>query len=888
VPSAAVFYLGEWLSNSPDDCPCSCSQVDVTKGDAATTDAGWLQYSSQTQSHPVLMFALSAPFDQIVKIEAEVTVGDINSPYFQTDVYFGAPSQGVIDNGLAIFGVQFDAGSMSAGVYDWQVDLRIYEEGLYYESTHSSGSYDPDVRPVHIANRDDSQYGDGWSMIYDARLMIQDGLPGQADGVALVTGNNDVTWFYSSGGGGYTREGNSTNFSDLQKDDNGTGTATDDAYILSDPYGTVSTFDYQGLLQTVVDRNGNALATYTYGTGADADKVVDIEDQAGRHTHFEYDSGLLVAVTDFYGTAGFQTTEYDYYSGTNRLHHMIEPDPDGSGPLTSPVTTYDYNSLGLLDSVIDPRGLETTVAYDQARRVSSITERCGGVTNITSLQSLVMVDLATNGPNEEDWAQLDAWLWNENLTDAEIEAAFAGDMYETRLVFGNEMKIIRDRFGNINYMQDANGTITKYKRNSTNGLLTQVEQPDPDNPSGTLTTSFGYDNQLTTGRLVSISHPDGIGYQSWSYGAFGQVASYSDNVHSTTYLLDNNGNVETMTQSTGTEFLVTTYTYTDGTGTTAIKGLVETVTDPNLNVTSYTYNSEGLAESATYAETSDDEVTVVYEYDDRDRVSAMIDGRGARTEYLYDNLDRLIQRTDPDPDTGGITSASPVWQYRYDPSGNQTHVIDPLGNATEYVYDTRDRPEATIQHSVSVPSPIAYWKLNETSGTTAYDSSYTGNTGTVTGTANWVAGMHDNGFQFNGATKIQATGLLGNPQNISVAAWANLTQTDHKGSEIISLGDHFSLRLDDSVTNPGADSSGLCCGTDPNRFLSPSKKHSPAQAGISLQPASTTRTISSSSTSMVSSRPRRQSPPQSPGPAWAPTRSSGDMATATHISTSRA
>ncbi len=114
-----------------------------------------------------------------------------------------------------------------------------------------------------------------------------------------------------------------------------------------------------------------------------------------------------------------------------------------------------------------------------------------------------------------------------------------------------------------------------------------------------------------------------------------------------------------------------------------------------------------------------------------------------------------------------------------------------------------------------MPSPVAYWKLDEASGTTAYDSSYTGKTGTVIGTANWVAGMHDNGFQFNGATKIQATGLMGSPQNVSVAAWANLTQTDHKGSEIISLGDHFGLRLDDSV-NGSSEFSGafLYDGTD--------------------------------------------------------------------------
>jgi hypothetical protein len=94
-------------------------------------------------------------------------------------------------------------------------------------------------------------------------------------------------------------------------------------------------------------------------------------------------------------------------------------------------------------------------------------------------------------------------------------------------------------------------------------------------------------------------------------------------------------------------------------------------------------------------------------------------------------------------------------------------------------------------------SPVAYWKLNETTGTSASDSSGYSRTGTVTGTASWVSAVLNNGFSFNGATKIQATGLMGSARNVSVAAWANLTTADISGSEIISLGDHFFLRLDD-------------------------------------------------------------------------------------------
>jgi RHS repeat-associated protein len=670
-----LVYLGEDPSNCPDDCPCECSQIGTTKSNTATTNAGSLQYNSGTQSHSVLMFALHAySFPSMTELKAELTVGN-NSPI---DVYFGPVSQEVLDgSGWVIFGIQIDASAMSSGVYNWELDFEFYYETSMWPTSYSSNYTSSSYRPLQIANRDESSYGVGWSMSYDTRLAIQVGLPGQPDGVALVSGNNDITWYHDPTPEGiYTREENSTNFSELKKLANST-------YELTDPNGTKSIFNSQGLLQTVVDRNGNALATYTYGEGDDEDKIIGIVDQSGRHTHFEYDAGLLVSVTDFYDTAGAQTTEYEYYSGTDQLHRMIEPDPDGTYPLTSPTTTYHYNSLGLLDSVIDPRGLESLVTYDQNSRVESITERCGGVTNITSMQSLVTVDLATNGPSA--LAQLNPWLL-ESAGVSEAEEAFAGNTYETRIAFGEVTKVIRDRFGSINFTQDAYGTVTKYDRDSANGLLSRVIQNIPSNPWEILDTYYDYDD---AGRLTHISKP--IGFQTWSYGAFGQLEHFFDNAHETYYDLDPlNGNAITMWQRHGNNWLETTYTYTDALDNTLL-GLVETITDPNGNVTYYQYTSSGLVESITYAEGTADEVTVQYEYDNRDRLSAMIDGRGARTKYVYDNLDRLISRVDPDPDTGLITSASPVWEYRYDRVGNQTQVIDPLGNVTEYVYDTRGR-----------------------------------------------------------------------------------------------------------------------------------------------------------------------------------------------------
>ena len=106
--------------------------------------------------------------------------------------------------------------------------------------------------------------------------------------------------------------------------------------------------------------------------------------------------------------------------------------------------------------------------------------------------------------------------------------------------------------------------------------------------------------------------------------------------------------------------------------------------------------------------------------------------------------------------------------------------------------DSAGAPLLHVEYTIS-----AQWKLDESSGTTAADATGFGNTGTVIGTASWVSAIRNNGFSLNGSTYIQATGLIGTPTNVSLAAWANLTAADTSGAEIISLGDRFGLRLDE-------------------------------------------------------------------------------------------
>jgi hypothetical protein len=97
---------------------------------------------------------------------------------------------------------------------------------------------------------------------------------------------------------------------------------------------------------------------------------------------------------------------------------------------------------------------------------------------------------------------------------------------------------------------------------------------------------------------------------------------------------------------------------------------------------------------------------------------------------------------------------------------------------------------------------VGHWKLDETSGTTAADSSGMGRNMSVVGTATWATnGPVDGCLQLNGSTRAEVTSLMGSPSNVSLSAWAFLTAADTSGAEVVSLGDYFVIRLNEGANS---------------------------------------------------------------------------------------
>jgi len=72
------------------------------------------------------------------------------------------------------------------------------------------------------------------------------------------------------------------------------------------------------------------------------------------------------------------------------------------------------------------------------------------------------------------------------------------------------------------------------------------------------------------------------------------------------------------------------------------------------------------------------------------------------------------------------------------------------------------------------PDLVGYWKFDEGSGTTAYDSSGNGNDGTLNGGAQWVAGQLGGAIQFNGSnSSVTAPHIPLNSRSFTITMWVN-------------------------------------------------------------------------------------------------------------------
>ncbi|CAK9082491.1 Putative deoxyribonuclease RhsC (DNase RhsC) (Toxin RhsC), partial [Durusdinium trenchii] len=675
-----------------------------------------------------------------------------------TAVYF---SETGLDSGEHLrFSVQGDATGIPTGTYDWRMRVTFYYGP---ESTDPStiNPYNPDLQGLQerhvtfygsesIVNREGSPFGKrNWHNEIDYISEHFDFLTtgsaagstpssdsGSSEGVTLVLGTGETIYFAAE-----------------REDDGPPPTVEEGGIVLPDltPAKLVAPEGFFGkirkhsaggfeiiypdgsydlgafgrwMVTAKYDRFGNKTEFMYNDANADGnvDDVTGITDPFGVTTNFIYNGGKLTKIVDHVG----RETLYEI-DANNLLTRITTPDPDGAaGPEKAIVTAFEYNTTGnYLTKVRENAQLDT---------MGQITDAVD-TTYVYNSGAIGRVGTIINDDSSSRQIKASQLFALGNPVGAVLPSPFffATDEIQGEMTneLGEKTTYIVDRYGLMTSVTDNLGNTTEYDRNS-DGQIDGVTLPDPDltdlGNGPRQASSFTYiwdddDNDINTGSLEQLIYPDSTS-EIWEYDeTFNQVTRYVDQEgRETLYTLGSNGRVDEIRQVMGvddrtsseTDDSVWTFTYTQlgdqGHNDVLPIGLVRTITDPDGRITRYRYYGDsgsynlpklGLVYRVWEGYNTVDSAYKTFDYYSSRQLKTVTDELGRVTQYEWDDLDRLVKVTLPDPDDDELTDNQPVWEFNYcGCSGQLKTTTDPEGLVTTRHYDGRNRLQ-----KVSVPNP---------------------------------------------------------------------------------------------------------------------------------------------------------------------------------------
>lgn len=460
--------------------------------------------------------------------------------------------------------------------------------------------------------------------------------------------------------------------------------------------GETTTFEYwpTGLIKKVIQPDASFIL-YSYDA---AQRLNRIEDNLGNRIDYTLDNmGNRTAENAYDPSNSLRRTHSRVFNALNQFWK----DVNAAG--TPAVTTvFGYDANGNPTTVNAPLGRNTTNAYDELNRVSSVTDPASGLTSF-------------------------GYDANDNLTSVTDPRNLVTSY--TYNGFGDPLTLVSpdtgtttntyDSAGNLATSTDSRTAVATYSYDAEN-RVTQVAYGDQ-------TIAFGYDAGTNgKGRITSAS--DATHSMSWTYDAQGRVTGKGQTVGAVTLSVGygyTNGRHVTTTLPSGQ---VITYGH-DAAGRIAsisvgATGILSGVLyEPFGPVRQWTWGNSALT-ARTYD--TDYKVTQVdsgqfrtYAYDDAFRITGITDSVNPNLSwtYGYDGLDRLTSATST-PTTRGWTydangnrltetgSAPSTYSYTVPPNNNRitaisgalprTYSYDAAGNAlgfggATFTYNNRNR-----------------------------------------------------------------------------------------------------------------------------------------------------------------------------------------------------
>lgn len=602
----------------------------------------------------------------------------------------------------------------NGNMFQQQTDLAISSRGPAFLVARTYNS---------LAAANNGPFGYGWTHSYATYLKDN------GSTVTMVNGSGGVYTFTLQGASYASPAGLDLK---LSKDAQG--------YTIATKHGTQSVFNTKGVLQSITDRNQNAMKlsydnsgrlttltdalnrTVTLSYNA-SNQIVSVQDFSGRKVSYSYDaSGDLTEVTDPAGNV----TKYSYYTGD--FAHLLETVTKPAGNSTSFEYYVNRQTARISDSAgrnmrflylplsdqtifIDARGYASSYFYDALGEVTQVVKADG---------SYVATTFTADAKP--------ASLTDENGYVTEFTYDALGNMTSSVDALAHKVtRVYEPNFNMLSSITDSLGNVTNFKYD-THGNLLQVIRPLG------VETQFGYDS---FGELTSLTDPQGnvskIGYDSngdpttvtnplghatnvkfdqlrrpvsiadalsetttFQFDALDRLIKLTDPLHNSSAaaydpnsnlaeLTDRNGHsthfsydmLDQLAQATDAKAGVTQYGYSvPGCGCTADSDLI-TYQNAAGETLSQSYDSNHWLTQATNAAGA----STSFVYDSRGDIIQTTDAKGNTVAFEYDALQRLVNKTFPD---GSKVS------FSYDGNGNLTAATNANTSIT-FTYDDLNR-----------------------------------------------------------------------------------------------------------------------------------------------------------------------------------------------------
>lgn len=452
------------------------------------------------------------------------------------------------------------------------------------------------------------------------------------------------------------------------------------------------TYTLQGLTASITDPLGRE-SRNRYDT---AGRLVNIQYAVGTadeaDIQFEYDAaGNLTAIVDENGNR----SQYEY-DAMNRLQRIVQADPDGTGPLASPVTRLTYDQAGNLVGMTDARGNETTYVYDVLNRRTIVEDALDH-------QVKANYDKADNPTS----------LIDELSHRTGIVFDARNRVVESVAPDGGRTHYQYDLDDNLTAITDAVGNTTHYQYDARNRVVQETD------PLGR-TTVYEYD---VTDRLIAITDrlgrkteytyddADRLLSETWvgdgnqftfTYDAASNLVSASDEFSTLGFQYDSRDRLISV-DNAGTPdvpHVVLQYSY-DAVGN--VQSMADSIAGSAGGVNTYQYDGLNRMTRITQSGTNVTEKRVDFTYnllgqfESISRHSGQTGQLVANSAFVYDALNRLTTL-----DHASATTIIAFTHLSYD-SASRITKLQNVDGTTDYAYDNRDELVSAIHSDASNP-----------------------------------------------------------------------------------------------------------------------------------------------------------------------------------------